>query len=113
MTRNLLLAAAALGFVGVPAEGKRVLRPYTSIEKLARADIVVTGKVTAVERETVDLIRYAGDKEKAPHRVAVIKIDKPLIGGAGITHVKVGFIPPAPSDPPAPPIRAGEAFKPI
>lgn len=105
MTRNLLIAAGVVAMLAVPVEAKRVARPFTPLEKVARAEVVVTGKVSAVEKEMVNAIRYAGDNEKVPHKVAVIKIDKGLVGGGAVTHVKVGFIPPPPADPAVPPGR--------
>ena len=108
MSRILLLAAAAVVMIAVPVEAKRA-RPFGPLEKIARAQLVITGKVTAVEKEMVNAIRYVGDTEKVPHKVVVIKIDKGLVGGGAVTHVKVGFIPPAPVDPNAPgrPVRGG------
>jgi len=113
MTRQLLTAALGIIVLASPVEAKRIARPFGSVEKVARAEIVVAGKVTAFEKETVEAIRFPGDTQKVPHKVAVIKIDKPLVGGGGVTHIKVGFIPPPPVDPtaPRPPIRGG--FHPV
>jgi hypothetical protein len=62
----------------------------------------------------VDAVRFAGDTEKTPHKVAVIKIEKALLGAAGVTHVKVGFLPPPLTDPAVPPGRGGRGgFQPI
>ena len=87
MLRNFMLAAAAVLVLAVPAEAKRVIRAFGPVEKVARAEVAVTGKVSAVEKETVDAIRFPGDTEKVPHRVAVIKIDKALVGAGSVTHV--------------------------
>ena len=110
MIRSVLLAAVAVAVFAVPVEAKRAIRIFTPIEKVARAEIVVSGKVSAVEKEMVNAIRFVGDKEKVPHKVVVIKIEKGLIGGDAITHVKVGFLPPPPADPAGgvrPPVRGG------
>jgi len=107
MIRNLLLTTAAALVFAVPVEAKRVLRVYTTLEKTARAEVIVTGKVSAIEKETVDAVRYPGDTQKVIHKVAVIKIDKGLVGTGGVTHVKVAFVPPPPADPNAPPVRRG------
>jgi hypothetical protein len=113
MTRQLLAAAMGLIVLAAPADAKRIARAFGPVEKVARAEIVLAGKVTAIEKEMVDAVRFPGDTQKVPHKVAVIKIDKPLIGGGAVTHVKVGFIPPPPIDPttPRPPIRGG--FQPV
>jgi hypothetical protein len=79
------------------------MRIFTPIEKLIRADAVVVGKVTAIEKNTVEAAAYPDAKEKQTYKVAVIKIESGLVGAANITHVKVGFIPPPPdrAEPPA------------
>jgi hypothetical protein len=106
MTRTLLLAAV-VALTAAPADAKRIARPFTPLEKVARAEVVVAGTVSAVEKETVNAVRFAGDAEKVAHKVAVIKVDKALVGGAGVTHLKVAFVPPPPADPNAPPVRGG------
>lgn len=106
MIRYCLLATAAAAVFAVPVEAKRVARAFTPVEKVARAEIVVAGKVSAIEKDLVNAIRFPGDTEKVGHKVAVIKIDKGLVGGQGVTHVKVGFVPPPPVDPNAP-VRPG------
>jgi hypothetical protein len=113
MLRNLLLTGCVVAVLAAPAEAKRVARAFTPVEKFARAEVVVTGTVSAVEKEMVNAVRFRGDAEKVPHKVVVIKIDKPLLGGDGVTHVKVGFVPPPPADPNVPvrPVRGG--FRPV
>src|SRR5690242_19828103 len=99
MTRHSLIAAVGVLAFVLPVEAKRVARPFTPVEKVARAEVVVIGTVSAIEKETVDAARFPGDTEKAPHRIAVIKIKKGLVGTKAITHIKVGFIPLPPVDP--------------
>jgi hypothetical protein len=113
MLRMSLLALAAAVVVAVPAEAKRAIRIFTPVEKTARAEMVITGKVTAVEKQPVVAIRFPGDTQKVEHKVVVIKIEKGLLGGDTLTHVKVGFVPPPPTDPNAP-VRPGRGgFQPI
>jgi hypothetical protein len=109
MIRNLLLAAVATVAVAVPAAAGKAIRLFSPVEKVARAEVVVVGKVSAVEKGTVDAVRFPGDTNKVPHKVVVIKIDKGLVGGGAITHIKVGFVPPPPADPNTPvrPVRGG------
>lgn len=106
MLRQCLIAAVVSAGIAAPAEAKRVARIFSPVEKVAHAQVVVAGKVTAVEKGTVDAIRFPGDTEKVPHKVVVIKIDKGIVGGDTVTHLKVGFIPPPPVDPNAP-VRPG------
>ncbi len=91
MTRFLFLAAAGLALTASPAAAKRIALPPPA-NRAATADVVVVGTVTAVEKETVDAKPYpVADKPQA-YTVAVIKVQDGLIGAAGLTHVKVGFV---------------------
>jgi hypothetical protein len=107
MFRVLVFAAVAALLLAAPVEAKRVLLPYTSIQKVVRADLVVLGKVTAIEKDTIDVLAVPGAKDKVTYRVAVIKVESGLLGAANVTHVKVGFVPPPPNAPPVRPGRNG------
>jgi hypothetical protein len=113
MIRYFLAAAAVAVVLVTPVEAKRAIRVFTTIEKLIRADAVVVGKVTAIEKDTVLAEPSPGVKEKQTYKVAVIKIEAGLVGAANVTHVKVAFTPPARQEPPAvgpgrlPPGRGG------
>ncbi len=102
MYRVLVLAAAAALVLSAPVGAKRAIRLFTPVEKVARADAVVLGKVTAIEKDTVSSAPAPGAPEKVAYRVAVIKVESGLHGAAGATHVKVGFVPPPKDEPPAP-----------
>ena len=69
-------------------------------QRLAQADVVILGKVTAVEDKTVKAERFPGDKEGGEYRVAVVKVSETFFGTPVLTHVKVGFLPPPPPVPP-------------
>jgi hypothetical protein len=56
------------------------------------------GKVTAIEKDTVDAPPFPGAALRT-YQVAVIKIETGFVGAANTTHVKVGFIPPPPGTP--------------
>jgi hypothetical protein len=99
------LAAAAAALVLAPVEAKRAIRIFTPVEKLVRADAVVVGKVTALEKEVVTATPAPGDPNKLSYKVAVVKVEGALVGAANVTHVKVGFIPPPPAEPGATPVR--------
>lgn len=104
MRRYLLVPLIAV-VIATPAEGKRAAQPAPVVRAI-RADLVVVGKVTAIEKETVEAA-LPGDTVKQTYRVAVVKVDTILSGAADLTHVKVGFLPPPPVDPnvPLPPRR--------
>jgi hypothetical protein len=102
-----LLAIPFLGLMmATPVEAKRVAAPTAPVIRAIRADTVVVGKVTAIEKETVE-VTVPGENVKQAFKVAVIKVDTVLGGSPDVTHVRVGFFPPPPADPtnPAPPRR--------
>jgi hypothetical protein len=103
MSRYLLVPLVAL-VVAVPAGAKRAPAP-PPIARAIRADAVFVGKVTAIEKDTVDLAQYAGDPTKVAHKLAVVKVETPIGGVTGTTHVKVAFVPPPP--PGSRPVRSG------
>lgn len=107
MYRVLSIAAIAALMLTTPVEAKRAIRIFTPMEKIARADAVVVGKVTAIEKKDVEATPFPGDPNKISYKIAVIKVESGLVGAANITHVKVGFVPPPPADPAAPPVRPG------
>jgi hypothetical protein len=97
---RILLSALAVVVLAVPARAGAPAPPPSTFQKFAGADAVVTGKVTAVEKDTVDATApYPGAKEKVAYKVAVVKVDGRIVGADGVTHIKVGFVPPDPNAP--------------
>ncbi len=94
--RRLVLASLAIVSLAVAAEpvlGLRVaIQNFTTSQKVTQSDTIVTGKVTSVEKETVELPLFAGDKNKAAFTVAVIKVESSLAGAKNVTHLKVAFL---------------------
>lgn len=92
MMRSLIVAGvvalAAPVFAGAPAP---IPHP---IERAFSAPVVIVGTVTGIEPDLVDAAPDPG-LPKAGYRIAVVKIGKNLAGAAGLTHIRVGFIPPA------------------
>jgi hypothetical protein len=89
------MALAAAGPAGALA-----VRQAPIPERVALADCVVTGKVTAIEERTLQLSLLPGEEQKTPYRVAVIKIEEALIGARGETQLRVAFPAPAQDTPP-------------
>ncbi|MEZ6139301.1 MAG: hypothetical protein R3B84_01910 [Zavarzinella sp.] len=59
---------------------------------ILHADIVATGKVIEIEKEEVELPVSPGNKEKkVAMKVAVIKIEQPLMGCKGLTQLRLAF----------------------
>ncbi len=63
-------------------------------ERVASCDCIVVAKVTAIEKKNVLARSYPGTKDKVEYQVAVVKIDEALVGAKGLTHIKIGFLPP-------------------
>ena len=110
-----LFATAAL-VVGVGSADALMIAMRPAPQRAVTAEVVVVGKVTAVEKDAVEaLAPHAGAKEKIEYRVAVVKIDSALSGAANLTHIKVGV--PVPKPQPAPPALVppggGPAVRPL
>lgn len=124
MRRFLLPAALAVALVSVnnsAAFGLAIALPPQPGQLALTTPVVVTGKVTAIEKDTVETTQpYVGAKEKVTYKVAVVKLDKALTGADNLTHIKIGFIPPAPVQPgnpggvaPPPVAPGGPAILPV
>jgi len=74
--------------------------------RVAAADAVVVGKVTAIEEKTVSATQFPGAENKVDFQIAVVKIADPVLNAKGLTHIKVGFFVPPPAAPGGP-IRIG------
>ena len=98
---TIAAVAVLLGSGVVPAYALMIaFKP--PVQRAITADVVVVGKVTAIEKESVDAAPFPGAPNKVSYKVAVVKIETGIAGANGITHVKIGFIPPAKPDPNAP-----------
>lgn len=69
---------------------KRIAAPPNPVQRALQSEAVLTGKVTAIEKEPVEVEEVKGSP-KMPFKVAVIKIETALAGAANMTHIKVGF----------------------
>jgi hypothetical protein len=87
------IAGAAL-LVAATAANAMMIAPPSLPQRVAQASTIVVGKVEKIEEKTVSAPRFPGDKEKAEYQIAVIKVDDPILAAKGITHVRVGFVPP-------------------
>jgi hypothetical protein len=88
-----LLALACLLGAGVGVLRAEVMAPDPVPDRVAAAEIIVVGKVTAIEGKTVMGKRFATDKEKTECTVAVIQVAEPLKGAKGLTTIRLGFVP--------------------
>lgn len=65
-------------------------------ERVALADLIALGKVTAVEDELVEaapLVKIPGVTKKVPFRIAVVSIQSSLLGAVKLERVRVAFAP--------------------
>ncbi|HXD87454.1 MAG TPA: hypothetical protein VN641_13240 [Urbifossiella sp.] len=89
--RALIIACLGLA-ISAPASALMIaMKPAT--ERAISAQVVVVGKVTAIEKETVAAAPAPGAKNKVDYKIAVVRIESALAGAANLTHIKVGFIP--------------------
>ncbi len=104
---SIALAVGALIGFASPANSKALLiAPARPGQLTAQADVVFLGKVTEIEKDTVEALPYAGaaKDQKMTYKIAVVTIDESIIGGKGLTQFRVGFpdIPGASTPTPAP-----------
>ncbi len=87
----VLISLAACAF------GERVAPPPLDV-RVARAELVVLGKVVRVEDRTVDLPASPGAKERHAFRVAVVEVKERLAGPSGSKTLKLAYLPPGRRD---------------
>jgi hypothetical protein len=104
MRKYLFAAALAVaGLFVVPTAANALMIAFMPAPQRAlTADVVIVGKVTAIEKDTIDAEPFPGSKQKVAYKVAVVKIETGLAGANAVTHVKIGFVPPPKADPPQP-----------
>ena len=92
--RERTLAAALLFAAALAARPVRaaLILPPSIAQRVATADAVVVGKVTGIDEKTITAERFPG--QKAEFRIATVKIEDGILGTRGLTHLKVGFVPP-------------------
>jgi len=79
-----------------------MIAPPPGAARVATADLIVVGKVTAVTEKTVKGEMFKNDTREM--KVATLKVEDVLLG-KGVKTVKVGFFPPQPVDQPKDGIR--------
>jgi hypothetical protein len=88
MKRSLIysLAVTVTALTAIPAAAK-VIAPAPVYDRVARADVIVAGKVDSIEEKNVVL------PDKSEMQIAVVKISDPILNAKGLTHIRVGFHP--------------------
>jgi len=98
MSRSRLIVAAglAVGVLSLPARGGTLPADALPIpNRVATADLVVAGKVTAVEDKGVMAAPSPG-ANKVEYRVAVVTLGDGLPAPANVKTVRLGFVPTPP-----------------
>jgi hypothetical protein len=108
MRRYLLVAAFAVTAVAVVNHSATALMiaPPQPGQMAITAQVVVVGKVTAIEKDLVEVQSpYPGAKDKQNWKIAVVKVDTALTGidGTKVKEIKVGIFQPSKPDPNAKP----------
>jgi hypothetical protein len=102
MRRILALIPVALAAFTPPLQAGAPAPMPSPIERAFMAPVVIVGKITKIEKDTVDAPRFLGVENKEPHKVAVVKIETNLAGAAGVTQLRIGYIRPTKPDPARP-----------
>lgn len=109
--RQLLLGGlvmlASLAFAAQPVRA-RIMAPAPVPERVAVAECVVAGKVTAIEEKTVSVPSRPGAPDRTEYAIAVVKIDEAFVGATGLTHLRIGFSPQANTRFPQLNLKAGQ-----
>jgi hypothetical protein len=102
MPRSGLIRVAALAGVAVLAlaltarAGSIPADALPLPNRVAAADVVVVGKVTAIEDKTVTAAPFPGATNKVEYKVAVVTVGDALMGAKGEKTVRLGFVPTPP-----------------
>ena len=89
---NTFVVTTAALALAAPVSSKALIAPQSITQRVATSDVVAFGKVTGLDEKTVKAERFPG--QVAEFRIATVKIDQHLYGAQGLTHIKVGFVPP-------------------
>ncbi len=92
----MFVGAVTLGLLSAnSAYALRIALPQPQpVQSSLQADVIVVGKVTAIEKDTVEVSAYKGAPKEDPkqqYKIAKVKISDALLGAKGLTEVKIGF----------------------
>lgn len=95
--KSLFVGAVALGLLSASSSHAFRIAPVPKgqpVQAALQADVIVTGKVVGIEKETVEVAAFRGarkDDPKDTYKIAKVKISDALSGAKGLTEIKVGF----------------------
>jgi len=98
MLRNLVyragLTGLAIGAVVLAVRAGTIAADALPLpNRLATADTVVVGKITAIEDKTEMAVPFPGAKNKIEYKIAVVKISEAFRGQKGMATLRLGFVP--------------------
>ena len=93
---------SCLGLTTAPSFAKAMMiAPAPIAQRVALADAVVVGKVTAFGDKLISAAAPFGGN-KIDYQIAIVRIDDALLGAKDAKEIKVGFLPPAAAPVPSP-----------
>jgi hypothetical protein len=93
MHRAVLTGLAILALT-LPARAGTIAADAVPLpNRVATADSIVVGKVTAFEDKMVPAAPFPGAKNKTEYKIAVITISDALLAPKGATTMRLGFVP--------------------
>ncbi len=96
MPQSRLIHTAGLLLLALALPGRAGTLPADALplpNRVATADLVVTGKVTAIEDKTVLAAPFPGAKNKTEYLIAVVTIGDALIAPKEAKTIRLGFVP--------------------
>lgn len=70
-----------------------VAAPPPVFNRVAAAETIVAGRVTALEDKDVAAVSFHGGAQKIKYRIALVTVNDPILNAKGLKQVRVGFIP--------------------
>ncbi len=95
----IVLGAFAAAALTAPTSSALRIAMKAPAQRALSAEVVVVGKVTAIEKDTVEALPFPKSPQKLQYKLAVVQVETRLAGADNLTHLKVGFIPPPPRQP--------------
>jgi hypothetical protein len=89
--RWICVAISFLSFIPFAHADRMV--PTPGIERIALADAIIIGRVTAMEPVDIDVSNTPGSVAKTKHRVAVVSVTETILGKKETKTLRVGFVP--------------------
>ena len=94
LIRNVGLAGLAFFILALPTRAGTIAADALPLpNRVATADAVVVGKVTAIEGKTVKAAPFPGAGNQIEFHIAVVTVSDALRAPKGATKIRLGFVP--------------------